>query len=159
MYPTPDGRRGVAPARVPRRGFVAAAARTLVLLLLAPAGRAARAATPRAQPPGGHPTPRPDAAAARVLSDARLGGDAEVRRALADAREVPQVLDGLRCHCPCGGEADYRSLLSCFEGEGMARDCGICRGQARLARRLHGRGRALADIRAAVDARYGTAHG
>ncbi len=93
--------------------------------------------------------------AVRVLAEGRLADDAGVRLAFADARRIPQVLDGLRCHCPCREEPGYRSLLSCFEGDGMAQHCEVCRGQARLAARLHRAGRPLADVRAAVDARFG----
>ena len=52
--------------------------------------------------------------------------------------------------------AELRSLLSCYEGEeAMALECEICEGQARLAYRLHRKGRSLDQIRAAIDARYG----
>jgi hypothetical protein len=72
------------------------------------------------------------------------------------ARTNPQILDGIRCSCGCSDQPGKRSLLSCYEGEdAMALDCEICEGQARLAYRLHGRGRSLDQIRAAIDARYG----
>jgi hypothetical protein len=71
-----------------------------------------------------------------------------------EARTIPEVLDGIRCQCGCADEPGHRSLLSCFE-DSMALDCEICQGQARLAYRLHRKGRTLDQIRAAIDARYG----
>jgi hypothetical protein len=38
----------------------------------------------------------------------------------------------------------------------MAMDCDICQGQARLAYRLHSKGRTLDQIRSAIDSRYGS---
>ena len=70
-------------------------------------------------------------------------------------REIPQVADGIRCNCGCAEDPDLRSLLSCFEGEGMAQGCGICQGQARLAHTLHRQGKTLDQIRAELDARFG----
>ena len=75
--------------------------------------------------------------------------------AFDEARTIPQILDGIRCHCGCADLPGKRSLLSCYEEDGMALDCDICQGEARLAYRLHARGRTLAEIRAAIDARYG----
>jgi hypothetical protein len=49
----------------------------------------------------------------------------------------------------------YYSLLSCFEGDAMARSCPICQGEGRLVARLHKEGKTLDEIRAAVDAKYG----
>jgi hypothetical protein len=37
----------------------------------------------------------------------------------------------------------------------MPQSCGICTGEARLARRLHARGRTLAQIRVEIDRTYG----
>ena len=77
--------------------------------------------------------------------------------AFDEARTIPEILDGIRCQCGCADEPGMRSLLSCYEGEdAMALDCDICEGQARLAYRLHGKGRSLDEIRAAIDARYGS---
>jgi len=76
--------------------------------------------------------------------------------AFDEERTIPELLDGIRCKCGCAGDAGLRSLLSCYEGgNAMALDCDICQGEARLAYRLHGEGRTLDQIRAAIDARYG----
>jgi hypothetical protein len=77
--------------------------------------------------------------------------------AFDEGRTIPEVLDGIRCQCGCAGESGLRSLLSCYEGtDAMALDCDICQGEARLAYRLHGEGQTLDQIRAAIDARYGS---
>ncbi|MEO8226707.1 MAG: CYCYC family (seleno)protein, partial [Gemmatimonadota bacterium] len=71
------------------------------------------------------------------------------------ARRIPQILDGIRCHCGCATLPGFYSLLSCYEGDGMARMCVICQGQARLADRLERAGKSLDQIRSAIDARFG----
>jgi hypothetical protein len=72
----------------------------------------------------------------------------------ARAREIPEVLDGIYCHCECAKRHDLHSLLDCF-ATNMAAGCGICSGQATLVHRLHGEGKTLDEIRAAVDEHYG----
>jgi hypothetical protein len=69
-------------------------------------------------------------------------------------REIPQVIDVIRCYCGCADKPDHYSLLSCFEGEGMAQHCAVCQGEARLAHRLHRDGWTLAGIRASIDAQF-----
>jgi hypothetical protein len=77
--------------------------------------------------------------------------------AFDEGRTIPEILDGIRCQCGCASEAGMRSVLSCYEGtDAMALDCDICQGEARLAYRLHGEGQTLDQIRAAIDARYGS---
>jgi len=73
-------------------------------------------------------------------------------------RRVPRdgpSIDGIRCNFCCASLPGYYSLLSCFEGDAMAKVCPICQGQGRLAVRLHGERKTLAEIRAAVDAQFG----
>lgn len=70
-------------------------------------------------------------------------------------REIPQIVDGIRCQCGCANLPGFYSLLSCYESEGMARWCDICQGEGRLASRLHKAGKTLDEIRAAIDARFG----
>ena len=143
------------PPVIPRRAFVALA----VPLLLAV--RRTGAAEPCAHAPGPsahdpHPTPRPGVSAARVLRPDQLAdATPSAVAAFAAARRIPGILDGIRCHCGCAGRDGNYSLLSCFEGHGMARHCERCQGQARLADRLHRAGKPLDEIRAAVDERYG----
>jgi hypothetical protein len=103
----------------------------------------------------GHPTPRPGITAANVLPDSDLVEYPEAHAAFQAVRRIPQIVDGIRCNCGCAGFPGFYSLLSCFEGAGMARICDICQGQARLAARLVEGGKSLDEIRAAVDARFG----
>jgi hypothetical protein len=108
----------------------------------------------RADPPP-HPAPRPGITGAKVLSHEQLA-DAKGLIPLFDGvRAIPEVVDGIRCNCGCASSPGYYSLLSCYEGEAMARHCGICQGQARVAVRLHKEGKTLDEIRTAVDAQYG----
>jgi hypothetical protein len=145
-----------------RRAFVAAA----LALVLAPAratygARVAphdcgRAGGHGARRRGPHPVPRQGITAAKVAPAARLVDEpAAVRAAFDEVRRVPQVVDGIRCQCGCAEQDGHYSLLSCFEGAGMARHCEICRGQGRMAFRLHQAGKSLDEIRAAIDDRYG----
>ena len=108
-----------------------------------------------AEHPGPHPKPRPGIDASKVLSGERLKVSPRVRMAFDEVRQIPAIVDGIRCHCGCAGSEGFYSLLSCFEGDGMARMCDICRGQGRLAFRLHRAGKTLDEIRAAIDDRYG----
>ena len=124
------------------------AAAALGALGALPLGALPRAVARRAE----HPTPRPGITAARVLAEADVPRSA--RAAYAAAREIPQLLDGLHCHCECAARDGLRSLLSCFESR-MPTSCGICRDEALLALRLHREGRTLDEIRAAVDEEFG----
>jgi hypothetical protein len=146
---------GSTPVVLARRAALGAIARaTLATLALAgalPRDLLARASRP-AQPEVKHPDPRPGVTAERVLAEADV--PEKYRDAYRAAREHPQVLDGIYCHCDCEEHRGLRSLLSCFEST-MPQSCGICLGEARLAARLHGRGKTLAEIREAVDESYG----
>ena len=99
-----------------------------------------------------HPTPRRGIDASHVTAAKDLGGDRKAIEAFDMVREIPQIVDGIRCSCGCESIEGYYSLLSCFEKEGMARDCDVCQGHARLIHGLHRDGKTLAQIRAAVDA-------
>jgi len=105
---------------------------------------------------GPHPEPRPGINASHMPPVEAVKAHPRAIAAFDEARTIPEVLDGIRCQCGCAGDAGLRSLLSCYEGgNAMALDCDICQGEARLAYRLHGEGRTLDQIRAAIDARYG----
>ena len=101
-----------------------------------------------------HPTPRPGITAAKVLPDASLT-DRSAAPVYAMVREIPQVVDGIRCNCGCADIAGFYSLLTCYEEGGMAQHCVICQGQARLAHKLHTEGWSLNGIRSAIDAQFG----
>jgi hypothetical protein len=100
-----------------------------------------------------HPDPRPGIDGSNVLAPERVAPHAA--ELFDQARGIPHILDGLRCACGCADLPDMRSLLSCYEGVGMAQYCDICSGEGRLAVRLHGEGSTLDEIRAAIDRRYG----
>jgi hypothetical protein len=141
-----------------RRHFLQASARVLASgiagVFILPGG-AFGAAVGRPSTLVDHPTPRPGITGAKVLGAADLP-DAPGLVPLFDAvRAAAPVIDGIRCHCGCAGEARMYSLLSCYEGDGMARVCPICQGEARLATRMHREGRSLKEIRIAVDAQFG----
>lgn len=135
-----------------RRGMLVSAARAFARLTAATVllPRPALASLPSVR--GGHPDPRPGITAAKVLPDSEV--KQKYKDAYAAARELPEVMDGIFCHCDCAAHKGLRSLLSCFESA-MPQSCGICLGEARLARRLHLRGDSLAAIRVAVDKTYG----
>lgn len=99
-----------------------------------------------------HPEPRPGITGEKVLPSADV--PEKSRKAYDVAREIPQVLDGLYCHCECGKRDKLRSLLSCFETR-MPTTCGVCRGEAEQAYELFLEGKTLGEIRKAVDRRWG----
>ena len=104
---------------------------------------------------GGHPTPRKGITAAKVLPAAKLGGKEKAIESYDMVREIPQVVDGIHCYCGCSELPDSYSLLTCYEEGGMAQNCHICQGEARLAYRLHKEGKSLDEIRVAIDERWG----
>ena len=84
---------------------------------------------------------------------------ADVRADLAETfegiRAIPHIADGIGCHCGCGAMPEMRSLLSCYEGIGMAQFCVVCEGEGRMAVSLHAEGKSLDEIRSAIDRRFG----
>ena len=137
------------------RSFLAAAAvLALPRVVWAQTRRYSSAHTPRAQGP--HPKPRPGITAAKMMTPAQLERRNDVADAFEGVRAIPQVIDGLRCHCGCAEIPGFYSLLSCYEGtEAMALICPICQGEGRMAARLHKEGSTLDEIRMALDAKYG----
>jgi hypothetical protein len=105
--------------------------------------------------PGTNPTPRPGIDASHMLTSGQLKELPDAITAFDEVRQIPQIVDGIRCHCGCATLKGYYSLLSCYEGDGMAKDCHICQGQGRMAFRLHNAGKSLDEIRTAVEAKYG----
>jgi hypothetical protein len=89
-----------------------------------------------------------------VLTKEELAKSPKLIPLFDSVRKIPEIMDGIRCNCGCTDPPLLRSLLSCFEAKGMARDCAICQGQGRLAVRLHNEGKSLDQIRAAIDAKY-----
>ena len=102
-----------------------------------------------------HPEPRPNVDASNVLSEVQLAGFDHVIDLYNGIREIPHIADGIRCMCGCAELPGFRSLLTCFEGNGMAMSCEICQTEGRMVVRYHKEGRTLDQIRAAVTARFG----
>jgi hypothetical protein len=129
-----------------RRHFCSLAAFALIPRRVLPAAR---------RPHGPHPEPRPGITAEKVPAVADLSHKG-AGRAFDQVRQIPHIVDGIRCHCGCAENPDFYSLLSCFEGQNaMAQHCAICQSQGRLAFRLSREGKSLDEIRAAIDLEYG----
>ena len=136
-----------------RRRFLGGCA--AVLAVLVSGARLARAATAKALRGGPHPTPRPGITAAKVLTREQLAEHPGAIPVFDQVREIPEIIDGIRCQCGCADLPGHYSLLSCYEGDAMAQSCSVCQGQAKLAYRLHKEGKTLDEIRTAIDVRYG----
>jgi hypothetical protein len=132
-----------------RRAFIRDLAGIAFAIVVAPR----RVAASVAPMPFAHPDPRPDVDGSRVLA----AGDVapKVSELFDGIRGIAHIADGIGCHCGCGAMPGMRSLLSCYEGIGMAQFCVICEGEGRLAVRLHAEGASLDDIRDAIDRRFG----
>ena len=133
---------------ITRRSFVAALPAWAAVLVIRPASALVLRASAK------HPAPRPGIDASKMLTRAELEGNAEALRIFDLVRQIPGVVDGIRCHCGCAEIPDYYSLLSCYEGDGMARYCEICSGEGELASRLHKQGKTLEQIRAEIDRKF-----
>jgi hypothetical protein len=146
---------GTMPTRFSRRALLDRALGLMGLAVVLP-GRAFAAPRHRPRGLGPHPTPRPGITAAKMMTPAELAKRSDVADAFEAVRAIPQVVDGLRCHCGCAEIPGFYSLLSCYEGTGaMALICPICQGEGRMAARLHKDGATLTEIREALDAKYG----
>jgi hypothetical protein len=106
-----------------------------------------------------HPEPREGITAARVLTPEATGSskNEQMLSAYDAARRYPELFDGLACGCGCTGpSAPHRSLLVCFETT-QPTGCVMCQQEALLVARLAREETSLADIRTAVDKRFGSA--
>lgn len=112
--------------------------------------------SPRRHRSGVHPTPRAGISAAKVATLTQLKDRPKAVSAFEQVREIPAIVDGIRCQCGCSDGKVYYSLLSCFETpDMMAAECEICQAEARLAYRLHKAGKTLDEIRKGIDAKFG----
>jgi hypothetical protein len=100
-----------------------------------------------------HPEPRAGITADKLVSAQRYASDQRIARVYAMAARIPNVLDGLYCHCECSKHAGHRSLLTCFESDHGAM-CDVCLGEAEIAFRMSQEGKSLDEIRSAIDARF-----
>jgi hypothetical protein len=103
----------------------------------------------------GHPEPRPGIDGSRVLKADQLAGDPETIELFDHVREIPHIVDGIRCSCGCADEPGIYSLLSCYEGSGMARFCDTCKAGGRIAYERFSKGDSLAQIRRHIDGALG----
>lgn len=101
-----------------------------------------------------HPEPRAGITAAGVLPAASFTAQPDVARVYAMAQQIPEILDGLYCHCECSKHSGHYSLLECFQSEHGSL-CDICLDEAVLAYQLAKQGKSLEQIRAQIDARFG----
>jgi hypothetical protein len=100
-----------------------------------------------------HPDPRADASSLPVDASSRYAAYPRIAQVYDMAAEIPDVLDGLYCHCDCSLHSNPRSLLTCFQSDHGAA-CDVCLTEAALAFRMNGEGRSLKEIRKAVDDLY-----
>ena len=140
-----------------RREFVSTCAGGLVTaanpIRVALSHACAHGPTPSQRTP--HPKPRAGITGAKVWKAAQLKDHAKLIPLFASVKKIPHIIDGIRCNCLCSHPPAMYSLLSCYEGDAMAIDCAVCQGQGRLAARLHSEGKSLAQIRVALDAKFG----
>ncbi len=135
-----------------RRSFLGVIAGTAVAI--AAGAKPAWAGFRRATRHVDHPEPRPGIDASRVLTSEQLADAPNVIPIYDKVRQIPEIVDGIYCHCGCAELPGYRSLLICYEEKGMAKYCVICQGEGNLVYRLHQSGKSLDQIRAAIDARF-----
>ncbi|MDB4907697.1 MAG: hypothetical protein JWO05_2481 [Gemmatimonadetes bacterium] len=135
--------------RISRGAFL----KSLGALVVAPMLPAARA-RPGTPKPFDHPEPREGITAEHVLPDAKLPDRKRVRGVYAFARQYPVLFDGVFCACRCRDSMGHRSLLACYESD-QATGCNGCIEEGELVGKLAGQGKALADIRRAIDSAWG----
>ena len=104
--------------------------------------------------PSAHPTPRTGITASEVVPASAFTAQPDVARVYAMASEIPEVLDGIYCHCDCSEHSGHYSLLTCYESDHGAH-CDICLEEAELAYKMAKEGKSLEQIRAAIDAQFG----
>ena len=102
-----------------------------------------------------HPTPRRGITGGKVLTAAQLTNSPDLVELFDGIRAIPQIADGIGCHCGCADFNGHRSLLTCYETDAMAKSCPICQGEGRVAVRMAKARKSLAEIRAAIDAQFG----
>lgn len=91
----------------------------------------------------------------RVLDPMQFSG--EVKLAYQVARDIPQVLQQLKCYCGCDNPAHspyHRNLYECFTDTHGA-NCQVCVDEALLASNMYARGASVYEIRAAIDEKFG----
>jgi hypothetical protein len=111
-------------------------------------------ASARRRKPFPHPDPRPGITAEHVIAVDKLPDTKAVRDAYDVARAYPDILDGIYCPCECKDSMGHRSLLACFESR-QPTGCMGCQEAAEFVGPLAKQGKSLAEIRQAVDKKFG----
>jgi hypothetical protein len=109
---------------------------------------------PARRKPFPHPDPRPGITAEHVIAADDLPNKKAVRDAYDVARTYPEILDGVYCPCECKKSMGHRSLLACFESR-QPTGCMGCQEAAEFVAPLAKQGKSLAEIRQAVDKKFG----
>jgi hypothetical protein len=104
-----------------------------------------------------HPAPRVGLTAEDVAPASRYAAYPRIAEVYEMAARIPDVLDGIYCHCDCSRHSGHRSLLTCFQDDHGAA-CDVCLTEAALAYRMTQEGRSLRQIRKAVDGLYDHRH-
>lgn len=100
------------------------------------------------------PTEKPDeksdskALAAKVLMDPDFIGRDKMCYTIA--KEIPQLLQKLFCHCGCDYTEEHSTLLDCYTCRHTI-DCNECKGEAMMACKMNRKGASVAEIQKAVD--------
>jgi hypothetical protein len=131
-----------------RRDAIARAA-TLAVAVLVP-----RTVLGLGREPFPHPEPRSGITGQGVLPLEQLPDRKRVREAFETARANPEMFDGVYCVCDCAEGMKHRSLLACFESKQPV-GCWGCQEQAEAVGKWAKEGKTLAEVRAAVDKRWG----
>lgn len=131
------------------RSFATPSLRAIAALAIPRRAVAERAATGHV-----HTDPRPGIDASNVLTADEPKDYRNAIPAFDVIRQIPEIADGIRCHCGCAGHPGFYSLLSCYEKGGMATYCSTCHEEGKLVFELHQRGKSLDDLRAAVCAKF-----
>jgi Protein of unknown function with PCYCGC motif len=81
----------------------------------------------------------------------------EAREAYKIAKQRPDLFMKLHCYCGCDRTLGHRNLLDCYRVRHAA-SCEICIGEAQDADAMAKHGAVVAQIREALQARYGQLH-
>jgi hypothetical protein len=104
-----------------------------------------------------HPAPRAGLSAADVVPASRYAAYPRIAEVYEMVAQIPEVIDGIYCHCDCSKHSGHRSLLTCFQDDHGAA-CDVCLTEAALAYRMTKEGKSLKQIRKAVDGLYAHNH-
>ena len=88
------------------------------------------------------------ALSAKVLPPETWTG--HIRMAYMVAKEIPEILQQLFCHCGCDLSDDHVSLYDCFTCDHSV-ECPECKGEAMMACKMNRKGASIAEIQKAVD--------